>query len=34
VTGLGLPAEVEQRLVALTPGTYTGLASELVDYLD
>jgi adenylosuccinate lyase len=34
VTGLGLPPEVEQRLVALTPGSYTGLASALVDYLD
>jgi adenylosuccinate lyase len=34
VTGLGLPADVEQRLVELTPATYTGLASTLVDYLD
>jgi adenylosuccinate lyase len=34
VTGLGLPAEVEQRLIDLTPGGYIGLASELVDYLD
>jgi adenylosuccinate lyase len=33
IGGLGLPAEAEQRLVALTPATYTGLASELVDYL-
>jgi adenylosuccinate lyase len=34
VTGLGLPADVERRLVELTPGSYTGLASRLVDYLD
>jgi adenylosuccinate lyase len=34
VTGLGLPADVQQRLLELTPGGYTGLASELVDYLD
>jgi adenylosuccinate lyase len=33
VTGLGLPAEAEQRLLALTPDTYTGLADDLVDYL-
>jgi adenylosuccinate lyase len=31
VTGLGLPPEVEQRLVELTPATYTGLAAQLVD---
>jgi adenylosuccinate lyase len=34
VQGLGLPADAEARLLALTPGTYTGLASELVDHLD
>ncbi len=33
VTGLDLPAEVEARLVAMTPETYTGLAERLVDYL-
>jgi adenylosuccinate lyase len=33
VLGLGLPAEAEARLVALTPATYTGLASALVDHL-
>ena len=33
VRGLGLPAEEEERLVALTPATYTGLAAELVDHL-
>lgn len=30
VTGLGLPADAEARLLALTPATYTGLAAELV----
>ena len=35
VRGLGLPAEVEQRFLDLTPQTYTALASHLVDaYLD
>jgi adenylosuccinate lyase len=34
VTGLELPADVQQRLIDLTPGSYTGLASKLVDYLD
>jgi adenylosuccinate lyase len=34
VRGLGLPADVEARLVALTPAGYTGLAAELVDLLD
>jgi adenylosuccinate lyase len=34
VTGLGLPADVQQRLIDLTPGGYIGLAPELVDYLD
>jgi adenylosuccinate lyase len=33
VATLGLPPEVEQRLAALTPATYTGLAAELVDQL-
>jgi adenylosuccinate lyase len=33
VRGLGLPADVEERLAALTPATYTGLAARLVDYL-
>ncbi len=28
IRGLGLPAEVEERLVALTPQTYLGLASD------
>ena len=31
VHGLGLPADVEARFVALTPQTYTALASRLVD---
>ena len=33
VRGLGLPAEEEERLVALTPATYTGIAADLVDHL-
>ena len=34
VRGLGLPADVEERLAALTPASYVGLASRLVrDYL-
>jgi adenylosuccinate lyase len=31
VLGLGLPAEAEQRLLALTPAGYVGLAAELVE---
>ncbi|GAB2689506.1 adenylosuccinate lyase [Thalassiella azotivora] len=34
IRGLGLPADVEERLVALSPATYTGLASQLVDLLE
>ncbi len=34
VAGLGLPADVEARLAELTPATYTGLAADLVGYLD
>ena len=34
VRGLGLPADVEERLAALTPSTYVGLAPRLVDHLD
>ncbi|HET9655216.1 MAG TPA: adenylosuccinate lyase [Kineosporiaceae bacterium] len=33
VRGLGLPADAQERLLELTPGTYTGLASALVDHL-
>ena len=33
IAGLGLPSEVEQRLTAMSPATYTGLASSLVDQL-
>ena len=33
VRGLGLPAEEEERLVALTPAGYTGIAADLVDHL-
>jgi adenylosuccinate lyase len=34
VGGLGLPDDVRERLEALTPAGYTGLASKLVDFLD
>src|SRR5580765_8141645 len=34
VHGLGLPAEVEERLAAMTPQTYVGLAPSLVAHLD
>ncbi|WP_435200684.1 adenylosuccinate lyase [Janibacter sp. GS2] len=33
VRGLGLPADVEERLTAMTPATYVGLAPQLVDLL-
>lgn len=34
VRGLGLPAEVEERVSAMTPATYIGIAPQLVDLLD
>lgn len=34
IASLGLPDEVAERLSAMTPGTYTGLAERLVDHLD
>ncbi|MFZ1286197.1 MAG: adenylosuccinate lyase [Candidatus Phosphoribacter sp.] len=34
LAGLGLPTEVEQRLQAMTPASYVGLAPELVRHLD
>lgn len=34
VSGLGLSAEAEGRLLALTPATYNGIAGKLVDHLD
>ena len=34
VRGLGLPPDVEERLAALSPSGYTGLAARLVDHLD
>ncbi|GAA4657785.1 adenylosuccinate lyase [Kineococcus glutinatus] len=34
VAGLGLPAAEAERLAALTPGSYTGVAAQLVDVLD
>jgi len=33
IAGLGLPDDVAARLAALTPATYTGAASALVDHL-
>ena len=33
IKSLGIPADVEARLLELTPATYTGLASQLVTYL-
>ncbi len=33
IEGLDIGAEAKQRLLALTPATYTGLADELVDHL-
>ncbi|MCX2748302.1 adenylosuccinate lyase [Arthrobacter sp. MI7-26] len=33
VSGLGLSPEAEARLLALTPGRYTGIANQLVDHL-
>lgn len=34
IAGLGMPADVEARLLALTPGTYVGLAESLVRHLE
>ena len=34
VRALGLPEEVQARLIAMTPATYVGLAPQLVEYLD
>ncbi|WP_394249009.1 adenylosuccinate lyase [Arthrobacter pityocampae] len=33
VSGLGLGPDAEQRLLALTPARYTGIAADLVDHL-
>ena len=33
VRGLGLPVEVEERLAAMTPASYVGIAPALVDHL-
>ena len=33
VRGLGLPAQVEERLAAMTPQSYVGIAPSLVDHL-
>ncbi|MDO4242719.1 MAG: adenylosuccinate lyase [Actinomyces sp.] len=34
IRGLGMPEDVEVRLLALTPATYTGLAARLVEHLE
>ncbi len=34
IAGLGIPSDVEARLLSLTPATYTGLAADLVTYVD
>jgi adenylosuccinate lyase len=34
IAGLGLPDDVARRLLALEPGSYTGLAAQLVRHLD
>jgi len=34
IGGLGLPGDVAERLQALSPASYTGLAADLVEYLD
>jgi len=34
ISGLSMPDDVEARLLALTPATYTGLAAQLVEHLD
>ncbi|ETJ06146.1 MAG: Adenylosuccinate lyase, partial [Actinomyces urogenitalis DORA_12] len=34
IAGLGMPADVEARLLALTPASYTGLAEQLVSHLE
>jgi adenylosuccinate lyase len=33
IEGLDIGADAKQRLLALTPATYVGLADQLVDYL-
>ena len=34
ISGLGMPDDVEARLLALTPAAYTGLAAHLVSHLE
>ena len=34
VRGLGLPSDVEERFLEMTPATYIGIAPQLVDYLE
>jgi len=34
IAGLGLPDDVAARLSAMTPGSYTGAAAQLVEFLE
>lgn len=34
IRGLGMPAELEERLLAMSPASYVGLAPRLVEFLD
>ena len=34
IAGLGLPAEEEARLCALTPATYIGLSTEIAHWVN
>ncbi|MFT0848784.1 adenylosuccinate lyase [Actinomycetaceae bacterium L2_0104] len=34
IKGLGIPSDVEQRLLSLTPSNYIGIAPDLVGFLD
>ncbi|MDO5033894.1 MAG: adenylosuccinate lyase [Actinomycetaceae bacterium] len=34
IKGLGMPADVEERLLKLTPATYVGLAADVIKYVD
>lgn len=34
IKGLGMPSDVEERLLALTPAAYVGLAADVINYVD
>ena len=34
IKGLNMPSDVEERLLALTPATYVGLAADVINYVD